>query len=315
VDTDSEMFLLAAEELNFTRAAKRAYVTQQCLSAHIKKLEGRMGGPLFERVPYMALTPAGKVLYRSLRRIELIERSCRKNIEAIWEGTQGEVTLGMNAGRVQFFLPRLYEAYHRKFPYVTLKVVIDDVKNQARRLLDGKIDFLVGVNCPVNRELVFTPLKEEKVFFLATDSYLKAHAKSPGAYPKTLRTGIIDMKEYDTLPLVQNAEASTLATVVERYEKKQNLVQDTLVRVSDSNAQIRLCGTGLVGMYLAESLVEMARFHGSETAAGNPLRILAIKELTETLRLDLVTHREADQPLYIRQLEAMIRDVFASDRA
>ncbi|WP_297899226.1 LysR family transcriptional regulator [uncultured Acidaminococcus sp.] len=283
--------------------------------SHIKKLEGRMGGPLFERVPYMALTPAGKVLYRSLRRIELIERSCRKNIEAIWEGTQGEVTLGMNAGRVQFFLPRLYEAYHRKFPYVTLKVVIDDVKNQARRLLDGKIDFLVGVNCPVNRELVFTPLKEEKVFFLATDSYLKAHAKSPGAYPKTLRTGIIDTKEYDTLPLVQNAEASTLATVVERYEKKQNLVQDTLVRVSDSNAQIRLCGTGLVGMYLAESLVEMARFHGSETAAGNPLRILAIKELTETLRLDLVTHREADQPLYIRQLEAMIRDVFASDRA
>lgn len=313
MDTDSEMFLLAAEELNFTRAAKRAYVTQQCLSAHIKKLEIRMGAPLFERVPYMALTPAGKVLYRSLRRIELIERSCRENIEAIREGTQGEVTLGMNAGRVQFFLPRLYEAYHRKFPHVTLKVVIDDVKNQARRLLDGKIDFLVGVNCPVDRDLVFTPLKEEKVFFLATDSYLKAHAKSPGAYPKTLRTGIIDMKEYDTLPLVQNAEASTLVTVVERYEKKRNLVQDTLVRVSDSNAQIRLCGTGLVGMYLAESLVEMARFHGAETA-GNPLRILAIKELTETLRLDLVTHCEADQPLYIRQLEVMIRDVFASDK-
>lgn len=71
----------------------------------------------------------------------------------------------------------------------------------------------------MDRDLVFTPLKEEKVFFLATDSYLKAHAKSPGAYPKTLRTGIIDMKEYDTLPLVQNAEASTLVTVVERYEK------------------------------------------------------------------------------------------------
>ena len=28
-----------------TRAAKRAYVTQQCLSAHIKKLEIRMGRP------------------------------------------------------------------------------------------------------------------------------------------------------------------------------------------------------------------------------------------------------------------------------
>lgn len=89
----------------------------------------------------MALTPAGKVLYRSLRRIELIERSCRENIEAIREGTQGEVTLGMNAGRVQFFLPRLYEAYHRKFPHVTLKVVIDDVKTKLVAFLMGKLTF------------------------------------------------------------------------------------------------------------------------------------------------------------------------------
>lgn len=84
----------------------------------------------------------------------------------------------MNAGRVQFFLPRLYEAYHRKFPHVTLKVVIDDVKNQARRLLDGKIDFLVGVNCPVDRDLVFTPLKEEKVFSLQRIPTLKPTPKS-----------------------------------------------------------------------------------------------------------------------------------------
>ena len=163
------MFEAVCESGSFGIAAQRLHTVQSNVTAHIKKLEIRMGAPLFERVPYMALTPAGKVLYRSLRRIELIERSCRENIEAIREGTQGEVTLGMNAGRVQFFLPRLYEAYHRKFPHVTLKVVIDDVKNQARRLLDGKIDFLVGVNCPVDRDLVFTPLKEEKVFFLATE--------------------------------------------------------------------------------------------------------------------------------------------------
>ena len=32
-----EYFLVAAEELNFTRAAKRAYVTQQSLSNHISQ--------------------------------------------------------------------------------------------------------------------------------------------------------------------------------------------------------------------------------------------------------------------------------------
>lgn len=50
-----KMFLLAAEELNFTKAAKRAFVTQQCLSEHIQKLEKQMGTKLFLRSPICSL--------------------------------------------------------------------------------------------------------------------------------------------------------------------------------------------------------------------------------------------------------------------
>ena len=42
-----KMFLLAAEEMNFTKAAKRAFVTQQCLSEHISKLEKQLHTKLF----------------------------------------------------------------------------------------------------------------------------------------------------------------------------------------------------------------------------------------------------------------------------
>ena len=34
-----EYFLIAAEELNFTRASERLFITQQALSSHIKRLE------------------------------------------------------------------------------------------------------------------------------------------------------------------------------------------------------------------------------------------------------------------------------------
>ena len=45
--TSLKCFAVAAEELNFTRAAKRLYITQQALSNHIAKLEQYFGIKLF----------------------------------------------------------------------------------------------------------------------------------------------------------------------------------------------------------------------------------------------------------------------------
>jgi DNA-binding transcriptional LysR family regulator len=53
-----------AQELNFTRAAERLYLTQQALSGQIRQLERRVGTKLVERdTRRVALTPAGATLY------------------------------------------------------------------------------------------------------------------------------------------------------------------------------------------------------------------------------------------------------------
>ena len=57
-----EYFLAAAEELNFTRAAERLFITQQALSSHISKLEEYYGVRLFDRGIPMTLTDAGRAL-------------------------------------------------------------------------------------------------------------------------------------------------------------------------------------------------------------------------------------------------------------
>lgn len=72
-------FRVAAEELSFTNAAKRLFISQQSLSNHISRLENEFGVILFNRTQPITLTEAGKSLYASskvlLHQKEQIEKS------------------------------------------------------------------------------------------------------------------------------------------------------------------------------------------------------------------------------------------------
>ena len=53
-------FEASARHLNLTRAAQELHVTQTAVSQHIRKLEDRLGKPLFRRLPRgLALTRGG----------------------------------------------------------------------------------------------------------------------------------------------------------------------------------------------------------------------------------------------------------------
>jgi DNA-binding transcriptional LysR family regulator len=65
---DIEIFLTLADELHFGRAAERLHVSTARVSQTIKKLERRIGAPLFERTSRrVELTPIGGRLRDGLR--------------------------------------------------------------------------------------------------------------------------------------------------------------------------------------------------------------------------------------------------------
>lgn len=67
--TSEKLFLVLAEELNFSRAAKKSFISQQALSEHIKRLEQYYGLALFIRFPSVKLTEAGKNVQKTLQAI------------------------------------------------------------------------------------------------------------------------------------------------------------------------------------------------------------------------------------------------------
>jgi len=114
-------FQAVAEELSFSRAAKRLRVAQPALSRAIKQLEDTLDTDVLERSRHhVRLTPAGAVLLREvaglLQQIEEVTRRVRRTAA----GEEGELRLGYIGPPTQPFLGRLLHDYRKRYPLVSI---------------------------------------------------------------------------------------------------------------------------------------------------------------------------------------------------
>jgi LysR family transcriptional regulator, benzoate and cis,cis-muconate-responsive activator of ben and cat genes len=114
-------FQAVAEELSFSRAAKRLNIAQPALSRAVQQLEHSLGVALLERTRHMVrVTPAGEVLLREtamlLQQVEEVKRRVLRTAA----GEEGELRLGYIGPPTQPFLGRLLREYRRRYPLVSL---------------------------------------------------------------------------------------------------------------------------------------------------------------------------------------------------
>ena len=192
--TSLKCFAAAAEELNFTRAAKRLFISQQALSSHISKLEEYYGVRLFDRGIPMTLTDAGRALQKHAREILSSVDDYAREVQDIKNFRQGELTVGIPVTRGTIMLPPLLSAFHQLFPQIRLHLVEGTVSgNIADALYDGTADLCIGYQPENTEEMAVTPLFEEKFVVLVPDRLMperRDRAGGGGLHPESDHGGI-----------------------------------------------------------------------------------------------------------------------------
>lgn len=145
-------FVAVAETANFTRAAKRCFVSQPSLSQQIQKLEDELGQPLFDRLGRRAeLTPAGRAFVARARRILLdVEDAARAVRE---QSGGGRVRLGLVPSVAPYLLPELLPRLAEAVPEAELEVSEDFRTFLAEQVVRGNLDAAVLSLPPDDRTL------------------------------------------------------------------------------------------------------------------------------------------------------------------
>lgn len=152
--TQLKYVLAVAEHQNFTKAAKKVFVTQPTLSMQIQKLEEELDILIFDRSQKpIQLTEVGKKLVIQAKNI-VNESDRMKDVVDQQKGyIGGEFKLGIIPTVMPSLLPMFLNTYIKKFPKVKLKIVELPTESIIQQLVDGHLDAAIAA----------TPLKHESI--------------------------------------------------------------------------------------------------------------------------------------------------------
>ncbi|NNH73118.1 LysR family transcriptional regulator [Nocardia uniformis] len=145
-----ETFLTLAEELHFARTAERLRLSPGRVSQTIKKLERRIGGPLFERTSrQVALTALGQQFSGELRTGYQQVQQAIHNATTASQSVTGQLRLAFSGpwcGKLMF---RAADEFRAEYPRCEVRVREMSLADPIDPLRAGDIDLQLS-ECPID---------------------------------------------------------------------------------------------------------------------------------------------------------------------
>ncbi|QKZ19046.1 LysR family transcriptional regulator [Streptomyces chartreusis] len=171
---DLRYFVAVAEELHFTRAAERLYVSQPALSKQVRALERHLGVELFRRDPQgVTLTEAGAALLPHARRVLDAWSEGSAALEAARVAARSTLVVGMSTspGRGGL-LPAIRSRFTAAHPDTVLRLRQVSWEDPTAGLADGDADIaFVWLPLPDAERYGWTVVAEEPRLVALPDTH------------------------------------------------------------------------------------------------------------------------------------------------
>lgn len=203
-------FITVAEELNFTKAAERLFMSQPPLSNQIKSLEKELDTLLFIRGGrYLQLTESGKMYYRYAKEILALADKASSEVKSLGKGMTGKISIGLVEGSAPNIASKWIETFIHLFPGIKFKIVDGNSDELIEKLRSGLINLAV-ITTPCDHTLLnsFKVGQEKITAFMSKDNPL---AQLPG--------NTISLKLLKNQPLIVPSRQSQIDMIYKWFKE------------------------------------------------------------------------------------------------
>lgn len=155
-------FIVVAETLNFSAAAKRLFISQPAVTKQIDRLEDELGYQLFKRnTRAVRLTPAGKNFYLTAQEVLIKLRSGIAQAKNLEQSNQESISIGYEDNLLnRKYLPLILKQLMHSFPQISFHLKQTTARSNQEKLLNGDVDLLFLIKSPnfQSAQIEFTSL-------------------------------------------------------------------------------------------------------------------------------------------------------------
>ena len=239
-----EYFLIAAEELNFTRAAGRIPIAQQSLSNHIAKLEDHFGTELFDRTPPMTLTPAGLCLARYAKKLLKTAGELELAVQDIKDFKSSEITVGITRARGEVYLPMILPKFRKAFPQMRVNLFEESSSNLEKALHEAKIDLMVGLPPEDPLGITSETVWEERYVVIVPGEVIDGYI--PEKREKLLsEPDKVTLKDFEKCPFLSIKKNLLVGNTFRNCCAKVGMMPDVILESQNINIVLSLCLKGM----------------------------------------------------------------------
>lgn len=262
---NKEYVLTVVKEKSFTNASQKLFVSQPSLSASIKRIEDKIGAPIFNRSSSpITLTEVGEKYVEYANLIEQKEKEFKTFLSDSLNLFSGKIKIGGSSLFSSFILPELIANFNKKYPHVKFRIYEDNTKNLLNMLENGDVDVILDNAEVKDGNILSTPYMQENLLLAVPKKFeinekLKSERLTADDVKNDKHLAIekgVNLSQFSNLPFVLLNSENDSGKRAETLLRKNNVDHTVLFHLDQQLSAYNVCCSGLALTFIADTLIK-----------------------------------------------------------